>query len=82
MFDTLSDDSKDALRLVPILLHPYSWTYKINLLCIFLSTNVFDNGNNKEFGSENVSVNTGHGKEKDFFLKKNRVHAHANLNYL
>ena len=68
MFDTLSDDSKDALRLVPILLHPYSWTYKINLLCIFLSTNVFDNGNNKEFGSENVSVNsTGHGKEKNFF---------------
>ena len=35
----------------------------------FLSTNVCDNGNNKEFGSENVSINTGHGKEKDFFKK-------------
>ena len=66
---------------MPILLHPYSWTYKINLLCIFLSTNVFDNGNNKEFWSENVNINTGHGKEKDFF-KKNGFQAQANLNYL
>ena len=39
-------------------------------------------GNNKEFGSENVSINTGHGKEKDFFLKKHGFQAEANLDYL
>ena len=33
---------------------------------LFKSSNVFDNGNNEEFGNENVSVNTGPWEREGF----------------
>ena len=70
MFDTLSDDSKDALRLVPILLRPYSWTYKITLLCIFYQQMYVIMATIKNLGVKMLALTLGMGKRRIFFYKK------------
>jgi len=69
MFDTLSDDSKYALSLVPILLHPYSWTYKINLLCIFYKQIYLIMATIKNLGVKMLALTLGMGKRRIFFKK-------------
>ena len=50
------------------LLRPPGWTYKITLFCIFLSTNVFDNGSNKEFGVKMFLIEVSRGGPNLFFI--------------